>query len=53
MRQLIVFTEDELRHMLVAGNEVEYQMGSGQTFVFMSEETYRNEMKLKSEKKED
>lgn len=48
MRQIIIFSEQELQHLMTVGNEVEYRMKDGPTLVFMSEETYREEMRLKN-----
>lgn len=48
MRQIIIFSEQELQHLMTVGNEVECRMRDGQTLVFMSEETYREEMRLKN-----
>lgn len=43
MREIIIFTKDELEQLSTPGREIEFKSQDGRTFVFMSEETFAEE----------
>lgn len=43
MRELIIFTQEELEQLSTVGREIEFRDQNGRRFVFMSEDTYEKE----------
>ena len=43
MREIIIFSKEELEQLNTVGKEIEFQSRDGRVFVFMSEETFAQE----------
>ena len=53
MRELIIFTNEELQQLSTVGQEIDFKTNDGRTFTFMSEDTYEKEYRHIAKKEED